>query len=142
MLMPHLLVAVNGGRFEVARFDEGQINLIPKLNHPHRTAVLHTDVYLRAQELIAKLFDVGFLLLIVAEPVRFLFAGAIPGCDIIADMPPTKTPNEMTLLVSAHGGRSVSNILANVGWGGIDNFRNILKPNAGEVAEWPNAAVC
>jgi len=124
--MPHLLVAVNGGRFEVARFDEGQINLIPKFNHSHRPAVLHTYVYLRAQEIITQLFDVGFLLLIVAEPVRFLFASAVTGCDIIADMPSTKTLNEMTLLVSAHGGRSVSNTSANVGWYGIDNFRNQL----------------
>ena len=85
-----LLVAVNGGRFKIARFDQGQINPIPKIQPPASSAVLHTDVYPRAQELITELFDTGFLLLIVSEPVRFLFAGAIPGCDIIADMPPTK----------------------------------------------------
>jgi hypothetical protein len=117
---------MNGGRLEVAGFDEREINLIPNFNHPHRAAVLHTDVDLRSQELIAELFDVGFLLVIVAEPMRFLFAGAVPGCDIISDMPSAKTLNEMTLLVSAHGGPSVSNTLANVGWHGIDNQRNAL----------------
>ena len=60
----------------------------------------NTDVHLCAQEFITELLDVGFLLLIVAEPVRFLLAGAVLGCDIIADVPSPETLYEMTLLVS------------------------------------------
>jgi hypothetical protein len=66
----------------------------------------------------------GFLLLIGAEPVRFLLTGSVLR-DIIADMPSAKTLNEMTLLVSAHG-PSASNTFANVGWYGIYNPRNML----------------
>src|SRR5579864_6128578 len=103
MLVPHLFVAVQCGRLDVAvGFDEGQINLIPKLNHPHRAFVLHPNVYLLAHEVITQFFGVGFRLVIVAEPVRFLLAGAVRR-DIIADMPSAETLREMTLLVSAHG---------------------------------------
>jgi hypothetical protein len=76
-------------------------------------------------ELVTELFDVGFGLLFVAEPMGFLLADAAVR-DIITDMPSTETLNEMTLLVSAHGGLSLSNILANVGCGGIDNQGNLL----------------
>jgi hypothetical protein len=49
---------------------QGPARNIPESNHTHWPCVHGSNVNVVAHVLIAELFDVGFLLLIVAEPVR------------------------------------------------------------------------
>jgi hypothetical protein len=59
-------------------------------------------------------FDVGFLLLIVAEPVRLQFALPVLS-DIVRDMLGTKSFPQVSFLVASHDVGPRTNILPNVG---------------------------
>jgi hypothetical protein len=78
-----------------------------------------------AHVLVAELFDVGFLLLIVAEPVRLQFALPILS-DIVRDMLGTKSFPQVSFLVASHDVGPQTNILPNVGCCGIDKICNWL----------------
>jgi hypothetical protein len=49
---------------------KGKYTAIPESNHTHWPCFRGSNVNVVAHVLIAELFDLGFLLLIVAEPVR------------------------------------------------------------------------
>ena len=78
-----------------------------------------------AHVLIAEVFDVGFLLLIVAEPVRLQFALPVLS-DIVRDMLGTKSFPQVSSLVASENVGPRSNILPNVRCCGMDKIGNWL----------------
>jgi hypothetical protein len=93
---------------------------IPESNHTHWSCVRSCNVNVVAHVLIAELFDVGFLLLIVAEPVkRVRLQFALPVLsDIVRDMLGTKSFPQVSVLVASRDVGPRTNISPNVGYGG------------------------
>ena len=93
--------------------------VVPRIpeSHTHCPAFAAPNVNVVAHVLIAELFNLGFLLLIVAEPVRLQFALPVLS-DIVRDMLGTKSFPQVALLVASHDVGPRTNISPNVGYGG------------------------